>query len=475
MAGRRRARTVLYLALLSGMAPAAATAAADAVLYRIFLRDGSVIVSYGEFAHVADQIVVSIPVGGSDTNPVLHPLSIPQGDVEWERTNAYMHAARARRYADTRGEFDFAQLTREVSDTLYQVGTTNDAAKRLALAEDARKRLVEWAPQHFNYRATELAQMTTWLDQVVSELRVAAGQSSFDLALVATPMMAPRPTVELLPEPTVRERVESALAAARRTPDPSQRISLLEAVLGSLPPADAADEAWAGAIRARATGELAAEKTADRAYADLAGKALARAAALQQKADVRALESIMSWVQTEDKKLNRARPAMIAGILATLDVRLDAARRLRLAQDAWELRSAVLRAYWRDVRQGLDRLLGLREWLIDIRQLAGPAPGSVRRLGEYATQAQRELSAVKSPPEVAAQHSSLVAAAAMAGRAATARGDAVRSARMDIAWQASSAAAGALLMIDQAVTELRLATRAPQPTLADCQRSVKCE
>jgi hypothetical protein len=36
----------------------------DASLYRIFLRDGSTIVSYGEFARVSDRVVVSLPVGG---------------------------------------------------------------------------------------------------------------------------------------------------------------------------------------------------------------------------------------------------------------------------------------------------------------------------------------------------------------------------------------------------------------------------
>ena len=475
---RRHTRTIFFVLLWSAGVFAIPTATAngatgEAVLYRIFLRDGSVIVSYGEFAHVADQIIVSIPVGGTDANPLLHPLSIPQGDVEWERTNAYMHAARARRYADTRGEFDFSLLTREVAETLYQVGTTSDAARRLSLAQDARKRLVEWAPQHYNYRAAELAQMTTWLDQVVSELRVAAGQSSFDLALVATPSATAFPTVELLPAPSLRERVELALRAAARSPDPAQRVSLLQAVLESLQPGVEGD-AWMTAARARVMADLDVELKTDRAYSDLTAKALARALPYQRKADVRALESIVTWVQEEDRKLNQARPATVAGLLATLDVRLDAARRLRLAQDAWVLRTTVLRQYWNDVRDALDRLLGIREWLIDVRQLAGPAPGSLKRLAAIAVQAQRELAAVKSPPEVAPQHSTLNAAAGMAVRAASARQDAVRSARMDVAWEASSAAAGSLLLLDQAVGELRRLTNAPRPTMVDCQKCDNC-
>jgi hypothetical protein len=41
--------------------------------------------------------------------------------------------------------------------------------------------------------------------------------------------------------------------------------------------------------------------------------------------------------------------------------------------------------------------------------------------------------------------------------------DALRSGSMDDAWQASSAAAGALMLLDQAVLELRRVTREPKP------------
>ena len=51
-------------------------AAADAVLYRVFLKDGGVLVSYGEFASVADKVVLSMPIGGTDAAPVLHLISI---------------------------------------------------------------------------------------------------------------------------------------------------------------------------------------------------------------------------------------------------------------------------------------------------------------------------------------------------------------------------------------------------------------
>ena len=436
-------------------------ASTDAALYRVFLRGGGVIVSFGEFAHVSDKVVLSIPIGGTDSSPVLHMVTIPQADVDWERTNAYAQAARARRYADTRGEHDFAKLTREVADVLYQAGLVDDPAKRVALAESARKQLIEWPRHHHGYRADELAHMTSWLDQVVSELRVAAGLSRFDLTLVArTPTASPIP--DLLPPPDFRERAELGLVAARKTRDPAERVSLLRAVLDSLQ-APAPDGTWMAALHAQASSELAAELRTDRAYADLTNKIVSRSTGLAERADVRGLESLIRAVFEEDRRLQQARPAEVAGLLALLDARIDAARRLRLARDAWLLRTQLIHAYSGQIRQGLERLLSVRTWLTDVRQLAGPSPDALRRVAYEAQYAGHELAKVKAPAEVANVHSSLAAACSMAARAAKARLDALRSGRMETAWEASSAAAGALMLLDEAVKELRRVTREPAP------------
>ena len=70
---------------------------------------------------------------------------------------------------------------------------------------------------------------------------------------------------------------------------------------------------------------------------------------------------------------------------------------------------------------------------------------------------------MKPPAEIANAHATLVSACSMAARAASMRLDALRSGSMDDAWQASSAAAGALMLLDQAVLELRRVTREPKP------------
>lgn len=75
---RARAQQVAGVAvaalLLASSVPAAA---ADAVLYRIFLRDGATLISYGEFARVAGRVVFSIPLGDVQREPHLELVSIP--------------------------------------------------------------------------------------------------------------------------------------------------------------------------------------------------------------------------------------------------------------------------------------------------------------------------------------------------------------------------------------------------------------
>jgi hypothetical protein len=431
--------------------------ASDAVLYRVFLRDGSALVSYGEFARVADRVVISVPIGeGAD--PSLQLVTIAESAVDWERTDRYAEAARARRYAETRGENDFTLLSSEVARVLNQVALTPDPARRLALATDARRALAEWPSQHYGYRASDVAQLSGWLDEVVSELRVAAGQSRFDLAFVATTL--PTPVEPLLPAPGARERVELAFAAARATEDPSERMSLLRAVEAALAPAS--DAAWAAALRARAATDIAAELRIGNAYADLASQILVSADRSARRADVRGVERLIREVLAEDEKLGRVRPQEAAALLASLDAKLDAARRLRLARDAWSLRSGALRDYRRRTKFALDQLRRSKASLEDIRQLAGPSPKALSRLGDRIASGRRDLSLLRPPPELDTAHGLMTSALHMAGRAAGARRTAVASGDMKTAWDASAAAAGALMLFEQAIQELDRLTSIPE-------------
>src|SRR5262249_43208320 len=128
MAVRARAGRVLRifvraaLGLAALCVPASPAFAADALLYRLFLHDGSTVVSYGDFTRVADRVVFSIPIGNVDTpTPALHVVSLSEASIDWERTDRYAEAVRGRQYAATQGEADFDQLSTEVARTLYEV------------------------------------------------------------------------------------------------------------------------------------------------------------------------------------------------------------------------------------------------------------------------------------------------------------------------------------------------------------------
>ena len=99
--------------------------------------------------------------------------------------------------------------------------------------------------------------------------------------------------------------------------------------------------------------------------------------------------------------------------------------------------------------------------LEQIRQLSGPSPSALQPLAIRLTEMWRELEAIRANAETEAVHGLLVNAAQMAVRAATSRRIAINGTDMNTAWEASSAAAGALLMFDRAQEELRKLTTPP--------------
>ncbi|MGC4083123.1 MAG: hypothetical protein QM736_13695 [Vicinamibacterales bacterium] len=57
---------------------------ADAVpLFRVFIKDGSSLVSYGEFVRLDDSIVFSMPTSTSADVPQLQLINLPSERVDW--------------------------------------------------------------------------------------------------------------------------------------------------------------------------------------------------------------------------------------------------------------------------------------------------------------------------------------------------------------------------------------------------------
>src|SRR6266511_1588686 len=68
-------------------------------LFRIFLKDGTALASFGEFARVGERVIFSLPLGtGRD-----QLASVASSEVDWARTDRYSDAVRATHYAATRG------------------------------------------------------------------------------------------------------------------------------------------------------------------------------------------------------------------------------------------------------------------------------------------------------------------------------------------------------------------------------------
>lgn len=454
----KRTTIAVVCAVVIALAAGAAAEPADTVLYRVFMNDGTVLVSYGEFARVADRVVLSIPVGELGPSLNLQLVSIAESTVDWDRTDGYTQAVRAKRYGETSGENDFAMLGNRVVEALNQIALAPDPARRLSMAIEARRNLARWPEENFGYRASDVGHLSAMLDEVISELRAAAGQSAFDLSFVAgtTP-----PAVELLPPPDLQEVMGQALAASRATVEPAERLLLLRAIMLTLARTALAG-GWAAALHARASITLSSELRIDSSYRELAASSIASARSRAARADVRGVQAIVQDTLKADDRLGRQRPREMAGLLAVLDLRLEEARQMRLARDSWAMRAEAFRLYRRAVEPALDAFDQSRRGLDSIQQLAGPSPVALSRLEQRIVMGRRALDMLDVPPELQSAHALYSAAFQMGRRAVSARRNAVSSKDMKLAWEAASAASGALMLRDRAAQELDRLTTPPR-------------
>jgi len=439
----------------------AAAAADDVTLLRVFLTDGSALVSYGEPARVGDRVVFSIPTAATP-DPPLHLVDIAAARIDWERTNRYADAARAAHYINTQAEFDYAALSVRMTQALNQLMQTDDAGRRLVIAENARKMLAAWPPDHYNYRLNEVRQMLSLLDEAIADLRAASGDGRFDLSLAA--FADPAPASEpLVAAPTPKETIDQILIAARIADTASERTALLETALASLD-RDAATlpSAWLETTRTATRAQVEAERLTDRAYQGLTARIIAQADRRARVADVGSLMRLVDRVQLGDRELGGQRPEMVAALIAAVEARLDAARRLQLARDRWALRAPELRQYRAAIKTPLDLFANLEPALRQIKALAGSSPSSLIRLERAVSEILLLARGIAPPPEFRAVQALLVSAVQLAGSAGQIRREATVAEDIARAWDASSAAAGALMLGAQARTEMQRLLRPPE-------------
>ena len=421
--------------------------------FRIFLRDGRVLASYGEFARVDDDLVFVVTQGqrgGVETHDL---ITVPVAKVDMPRTVEYAGALRTARYGSTRGEQEYLDLTGDIARVLAELEASDDKDRRLGIAQVARARLAVWSQEHFNYRAAELRQLVSLVDELIVELQAATGVSHFSLDFVAN--TAPSPAVPLMEAPSSVESVEMALAAAAATDVGIERITLLRSASRVV----AAMTEASPALRGEVAKALDEETRVDTAYRALINTAVTRAdiaVRLGLPADVTRL---VARLKAGDARLGYRRPREVVTALRRLESEVLVARVQRSALDRWAGMKDRFRAYDARARAVLDGWRRHASTLSAVQEQRRATPasldGAVRRFSEL----DRALAALRPPPEFRDVHALFRSATQLARQGLLLGQRLAVAANTEIAHNASAAVAGAELLRAQALADLSAGLR----------------
>ena len=109
----------------------------------------------------------------------------------------------------------------------------------------------------------------------------------------------------------------------------------------------------------------------------------------------------------------------------------------------------------------MQQLSRSRRALDAIRSLSGPDPEALNAIIERLARASQSAGRTTPPALATGAHATLTSACQLALRAAQLRLRAVESGDLQLAWDASAAASGAMMLFDQARTRLQAVLRVP--------------
>lgn len=436
----------------------ATRAAADVTppVFRVFLKDGTALASWGEYAAVGDTLVLTIPMGAG-AKRTYEFVTLPVSSVDMPRTEKYAEAVRAAQFASTRGAAEYGELRERLAKQLAAIPSLKDAGERIAAAESARQQLLDWADTSHGYRATEVHELLQIFQSTIIDLRVAAGESRFSINLSAG--IAPAAPPRLRAAPTAAETVALALRAAAATGDEEVRKAILKRARAT---ASSVPGAAGSALRKAVAGRLAAEARIDSLYRWLRTDTARQASKAVSAGDARAVSALRQRIAKLDRGWGRKRPSQVTDLLASLDRSYEAAAEHRLVLDQWDSVRRELVAYQKQVSPFVVAINRLTPTLNAIGDLAStPVTGLVRLQGETASMIA-SFGRLTPPPAAAAAHGLLGQAIERADFAVRTRHTAVTTRQLAVARDAASAARAARARLAEAKSALASLNRPPK-------------
>ena len=156
----------------------------------------------------------------------------------------------------------------------------------------------------------------------------------------------------------------------------------------------------------------------------------------------------------EDDKLGRRQPADIDALVATLNAQVDAANELKAARAQWSRRAPAYRRYRRSMNGAFNAFKSATPVLEKIKTMTGPPAREIGEAASRLAKADRNIAKVVPPEELAASHALVRSAWELAQNAMRLRVDSVSANNVAGEQQASSAAAGALMLYTKARADL---------------------
>jgi hypothetical protein len=205
---------------------------------------------------------------------------------------------------------------------------------------------------------------------------------------------------------------------------------------------------------------LNAEIRAGSAYAALTAALLKRADDARRRGDVAALKRLQAELVRRDRSLGRLRPLEMKALAAELQETVRATTAFRRALANYNQQRGALRAYNARVRPILSGIAAATPVVTAVRELhpATRQQLSSTELRLRALQAQAQK--IKPPRTLVGMHATLISAIRMARESLTRRQ--LDGSRQPTApGPAASAAAGALLLVQQARADLATSLRPP--------------